>query len=58
MSEAVVEIGFSKMKLTLNDKRKRYDNKSLEVLMRISFNVTLVPEAVQQIGETSTRQRQ
>ena len=53
MSEAVVEIGFSKMKLTLTDKRTQLDNKSLDALMRMSFNnVTLVPEALQQIAET------
>ena len=53
ISEAVVEIGFSKMKLTLTNKRTQLDNKSLDALMRMSFNnVTLVPEAVQQIAET------
>ena len=58
MSEAVVERGFSKMKLTLTEKRTRW-NKSLDTLMRISFNnVTLVPEAVQQIVETWKRQHQ
>ena len=59
MSEAVVEREFSKMKLTLTDKRTRLDNKSLDALRRMSFdNVTLVPEAVQQIVETWKRQCQ
>ena len=59
MSEAVVEREFSKMKLTLTDKRTRLDNKNLDALMRMSFNnVTLVPEAVQQIVETWKRQSQ
>ena len=45
MSEAVVERGFSNMKLT--DKQTLLDNKSLDTLMRMSFNnVTLVPEIV------------
>ena len=58
MSEAVAERGFSKMKLTLTYKRTRLHNKSLDALMRMSFNnVTLVPEAVQQILETWKRQR-
>ena len=59
MSEAVVEREFSKMKLTLTDKRTRLDNKNLDAQMRMSFNnVTLVPEAVQQIVETWKRQSQ
>ena len=59
MSEAVVERGFLKMKLTLTDKRTRLDTKSSDTLIRISFNsTTLVPEAVQQIVETWKRQRQ
>ena len=59
MSEAVVERGFSKMKLTLTDMQTRLDNKSLDALMRMSFNnVTLVPEAVQQIVEIWKRQCQ
>ena len=50
MSGAVVEREFSTMKLTLTDKRTRLGNKSLDALVRMSFNsVTLVPEAVQQI---------
>ena len=36
-SEAVVERGFSKMKLIMTDKRTNLDPKSLESLMRISF---------------------
>ena len=53
MSEVVVERGFSNMKLTLTDKRTRLDNKSLDALMRMSYNnVTLVPEAVQQMVKT------
>ena len=47
------------MKLTLTDKQTRLDNKSLDALMRMSFNnVTLVPEAVQQIVEIWKRQCQ
>ena len=56
LSGAVVERGFSKMKLTLTNKQTQLDNKSMDALMRMSFNnLTLVPEAVQQIvniGET------
>ena len=37
-SEAVVERGFSKMKLIMTDKRTRLDPKSLETLMRISHH--------------------
>ena len=37
MSEAIVEQGFSKMKLIMTDKRTRLDDKSLDALMRISF---------------------
>ena len=37
MSEAIVEQGFSKMKLIMSDKRTRLDDKSLDALMRISF---------------------
>ena len=37
MSEAIVERGFSKMKLIMTDKRTRLDDKSLDALMRISF---------------------
>ena len=59
ISEPVGERGFSKMKLTLNDKRTRLDNKSLDALMRMPFNsVTLVLEAAQQIVETWEKQRQ
>ena len=59
MSEAVVKRGFSKMKLTLTDKRTRLDNKSLDALMRMSSNnVTLVPAAMHQIVETWKKQRQ
>ena len=55
MSETVVERAFSKMKLTLTDKRTRLD----DALMRMSFNnVTLVEEAVHQIVETWKKQRQ
>ena len=58
MSEAVIERGFSKMKLTLTDNRTQLDNKSLDALIRMSFNnVTLLPEAVQQI-ETWKKQPQ
>lgn len=35
-SEAVVERGFSRMKLIMNDKRTNLDQKSLDALMRIS----------------------
>ena len=35
-SEAVVERGFSRMKLTMNERRTNLDQKSLEALMRIS----------------------
>ena len=37
-SEAVVESGFSKMKLIMNDKRTRLEPESLDSLMRISYN--------------------
>ena len=47
------------MKLTLTNMQTRLDNKSLDALMRMSFNnVTLVPEAVQQIVEIWKRQCQ
>ena len=37
-SEAVVERGFSKMKLIMTDKRTRLEPESLDFLMRISYN--------------------
>ena len=37
-SEAVVERGFSKMKLIMTDKRSRLEPESLDSLMRISYN--------------------
>ena len=37
-SEAVVERGFSKMKLIMTDKRTRLEPESLDSLMRISYN--------------------
>ena len=37
MSEAIVERGFSKMKLIMTSKRTHLDHKSLDVLVRISF---------------------
>ena len=37
-SEAVVERGFSKMKLIMTDKRPRLEPESLDSLMRISYN--------------------
>ena len=37
-SEAVVEGGFSKMKLIMTDKRTRVEPESLDTLMRISYN--------------------
>ena len=37
-SEAVVEKGFSKMKLIMTDKRTRLEPESLDSLMRISYN--------------------
>ena len=47
------------MKLTLTDKRTRFDNESLKSLMRMSFsNITLVPDAVLQIADTWKRQCQ
>ena len=58
MSEAVVERGFSKMKLILTEKRTRLDNESLDALMRISFNnVALDQEAVQKIVTLWKRER-
>ena len=37
MSEAVIERGFSKIKLTLTDMQTQLNNKSLDALMRMSF---------------------
>ena len=37
MSEAIVERGFSKMKLIMTDKSTRHDDKSLDALLWISF---------------------
>ena len=37
-SEAVVERGFSKMKLIMTDKRTRLEPESINSLMRISYN--------------------
>ena len=37
-SEAVVERGFSNMKLIMTDKRTRLEPESLDFLMRISYN--------------------
>ena len=42
-SEAVVESGFSKMKLIMNDKRTRLEPESLDSLMRISYNSEPLP---------------
>ena len=57
LSEAVVERGL--LKLTITNKQTQLDNTSVDALMRMSFNnVTLVPEAVQQIvdiGETTPK---
>ena len=38
MSDAVTERGFSKMKLIMNERRTRLDDKSLEALMRLSYH--------------------
>ena len=59
MSDAAIKRGFSKIKLTLTDKRIQLGNKSLDALMKMSFNnVALVPEVVQQIVKTLKRQCQ
>lgn len=51
-SEAVVERGFSKMKLIMNDKRTNLDNESLEALMRLSYKANpLTAEEVNEIIE-------
>jgi len=58
MSEAVVERGFSRMKLILTDNRTRLDNKSLDSLMRMSYNNTsLEPEEVKHVVRNWKRQR-
>ena len=48
-SEAVVERGFSKMKLIMTDKRTNLDNDSLEALMRLSYKST--PLSADEVNE-------
>ena len=49
-SEAVVERGFSRMKLTMNERRTNLDQKSLEALMRISHSTeALTPKEVRKV---------
>ena len=59
--EAVVERGFSKMKLTMTDKRTRLEPESLDSLMRISYNSeplsTQEVNAVTDVWKTSRSRR-
>ena len=60
-SEAVVERGFSKMKLIMTDKRTRLEPESLDSLMRISYNSeplsTQEVNAVTDVWKTSRSRR-